>query len=315
MRSTWFLVVALAATTACDVGGVDEVEPDDEGDAEPLALAAGNAVTDEATVAQVNPYYGGRFSDLDIKGDETYRTARRLAGFIRDSWPRLSVIGMEEIDNLANAQKLAEILTETTGHPWAVQHFGAGSNDLPATQEAIFWRSDLWSVVEVLGTRQVEALDSARGPSTLSVRFGGILLRRNTTSHELAMFAGKLAWLGKKHDGVAIDNGDRAEEVDRLRTWIDNKLAAHPSATRVVAMDVNAGYDTAPWRHMRAQFGDGGDDRPTHWTFGAKRLDGLFWDYDAGAKRSDAFGFVGGPYRSVNFGSDHRAVAARIKLR
>ncbi|HEY5922417.1 MAG TPA: hypothetical protein VIV11_12135 [Kofleriaceae bacterium] len=317
MRSTLCLFVLGFA--ACDVGAI-EVEPDDEGDpepAQPLALGAEArmATADEATVAQINPYYGGRFSDLDTKGPVTYRTARRMAAFIRDSWPRLSVIGMQEIDNVENAQKLAEILATTTGHPWNVQHFGRGSDNMPSTQEAIFWRSDLWTPIEVLGTRQVEALDTARGPSTLSVRFGGLLLRRNGTNRELAMFTGKLAWLGRKHNGVPIDNGDRAEEVDRLMTWIDNKLAAHPNATRVVAMDVNAEYDTAPWRHMRRQFGDGGDDRPTHWTFGANRFDGLFWDYDAGAKRSDNFGFVGGPYRSANFGSDHRAVAARIKLR
>ena len=302
------LLLPIVCAFAC--GELEELEPDDEGDVEQEA-----SVVNAATVAQVNPYYGGRFSDLDTKGPETYRTARRFAAFVRDNWPRLSVIGMQEIDDVANAQKLAQILTDTTGHPWAVQHFGRGPDNMPSTQEAIFWRSDLWTVIENLGTRQVEALDTAAGPSTLSVRFGGILLQRNGTTHELAMFTGKLAWLGKKHDGVPIDNGDRAEEVDRLRKWIDAKLVAHPNATRVVAMDVNAGYDTAPWKHMREDFGDGGDDRATHWTFGAKRLDGLFWDYDAGAKRSNDFGFVGGPYRSAAFGSDHRAVAARIRLR
>lgn len=292
----------------------EEVEPDDEGDPELGVEEQAATSVNAATVAQVNPYYGGRFSDLDITGPETYATARRFAGFVRDMWPRLSVIGMQEIADAANAQKLAQILTDITGHPWAGQHF-PGPASLRSTEEAIFWRSDLWTPIEVLGTRQVEALDTAAGQRTLSVRFAGMLLKRNGTNHELAMFTGKLAWLGKKSGGEPIDNGDRAEEVDRLRTWIDVKLAAHPDATRVVAMDVNASYDTAPWRHMRLQFGDGGDDRPTHWTFGAKRLDGLFWDFDGGPKRSDGFGFVGGPYRSRNFGSDHRAVAARIRLR
>jgi endonuclease/exonuclease/phosphatase family metal-dependent hydrolase len=129
------------------------------------------------------------------------------------------------------------------------------------------------------------------------------------------MFTGKLSWLGKKRDGRVLDNDDRAKQVDVLLEWIDNKLAAHQDATRVVAMDVNASYDSAPWQRMRRVFGDGGDDRPTIWTFGARRFDGLFWDYDGGAKRSDNVGFLGGPYRSANFGSDHRAVAARIELR
>jgi hypothetical protein len=303
-------ILACACVTADD----EELEPADDGDVEVIDEARA-AARDEVTVAQINPYYGGRFSNLDIKGPETYRTARRMAAFIRDRWPRLSVIGMEEIENAENAQRLAKILTAFTGHPWAVQHFGRGANGLRSTEEAIFWRSDVWTPLEVLGTRQVAAHDTARGPATLSVRFGGILLQRNGTSHKLAMFAGKLSWLGRKHHGNPIDNADRARQVDTLRTWIDNKLAAHPTATRVVAMDVNADYESAPWQRMRRQYRDGGDDRPTHWKFGAKRLDGLFWDYDAGPKRSGDFGFVGGPYRSANFGSDHRAVAARIKLR
>jgi hypothetical protein len=322
------LVFSVLSVLGCGVTDEGDIEPDDEGDAEiidPLEVgeagelgeAAKAATAAYATVAQINPYYGGRFSDLDTSGPVTYRTARRMAAFIRDNWPRLSVIGMEEIEDAANAQMLAQILSDTTGHPWVAQHFGraTGPDALPSTEEAILWRSDVWNVVEVLGTRQVEALDTSRGPSTLSVRFGGILLQRTGTPHKLAMFAGKLAWLGRKHNGVPITNDDRAQEVDRLMTWIDAKLEAHPTATRVVAMDVNAGYDTAPWQHMRRHYSDGGDSRATHWTFGAKRLDGLFWDYDAGPKRSDDLGFVGGPYRSASFGSDHRAVAARIRLR
>jgi hypothetical protein len=301
---------------ACAVGEGEDVEPDDEGDAEPISAEA-SASKDVATVAQINPYYGGRFSDLDRSGPVTYQTARRMARFIADNWPRLSVIGMEEIANPENATMLAQLLTEVTGHPWTAQYFGRGTqaDALPSTKEAILWRSDVWTPLEVLGTREVAAVDTSSGPSTLSIRFGGILLQRNGTSHKLAMFAGKLSWPGKRHNGRLLDNDDRARQADTLMTWIDAKLAGHPTATRVIAVDVNAGYDTAPWRHFQRHFGDGGDDRPTHWTFGARRIDSLFWDYDAGAKRSDNFGFVGGPYRSANFGSDHRAVAARIKLR
>lgn len=312
--SAWCAWLCLA--TACVAADDESVEPDDEGDAEPVereAFAGG----DLATVAQINPYYGGRFSDLNIKGPVTYQTARRMARFIANNWPRLSVIGMEEIADAANAQMIAQILTEETGHPWTAQHFGraSGADALPSTEEAILWRTDVWTSLENLGTRQVEAIDTERGPMTLSVRFGGMLLQRIGTSHKLAMFAGKLVWLGKRRNGRPLDNDDRAREAETLMTWIENKLAAHPTATRVIAVDVNAGYTTAPWVRFRRQFGDGGDDRPTHWMFGAKRLDGLFWDYDAGPKRADSFGFVGGPYRSASFGSDHRAVAARIRLR
>ena len=311
----WCCVLA-----ACVVGEDDRaIEPDDEGDAEPLTISAESSATsgDFATVAQINPYYGGRFSDLDLAGPETYKTAHRLGHYIATNWPQLSVIGMEEIADATNAARVAQILSQETGHPWAAQHFGraSGPDAMPSTEEAILWRTDVWTPVENLGTRQVAAVDTARGPKTLSVRFGGMLLRRAGTNHDLAVFAGKLTWSGKKTDGRALGNEDRANQADILMTWVDNKLAAHPNATRVIAVDVNAEYGSAPWQHFRRQFGEGGDSRPTHWTSGERRLDGLFWDYDGGGKRRDDFGFVGGPYRSANYGSDHRAVAARIRLR
>lgn len=321
MRSLKWVAWCCVLATACTVGDEEfgEDPADDEGDAEPLTISAESAANagDFATVAQINPYYGGRFSTLDLSKPQTYETAHRLGRFIAQSWPRLSVIGMEEIADAANAAKLAQILTQATGHPWTAQHYGRGSgaDALPSTEEAILWRTDVWTPVENLGTRQVAAVDTSRGPATLSVRFGGMLLRRTGTSHELAIFAGKITWPGKKTNGRLLDNDDRARQADTLMTWVDNKLAAHPNATRVIAVDVNADIGTAPWRHFQRHYADGNDTRPTHWTFGARRIDGLFWDYDAGVKRGDAFGFVGGPYRSAAYGSDHRAIAARIRLK
>ena len=56
-----------------------------------------------------------------------------------------TVIGMQEIADAANTQKLAQILTDITGHPWDVQHF---PERRPAsTEEAIFWRRDLWTPI------------------------------------------------------------------------------------------------------------------------------------------------------------------------
>src|SRR5436190_11245601 len=257
----WWCTLLLAACVVGDGDGESEPEPDDAGDAEPIAIEAEGAGTtgDFATVAQINPYYGGRFSDLDIKGPVTYQTARRMARYIADNWPRLSVIGMEEIADATNASRVAQILTEVTGKPWASQHFGraSGADALPSTEEAILWRSDVWSVAEVLGTRQVDAVDTDRGPQTLSIRFGGILLRRTGTAHELALFTGKLAWLGKRKNGRPLDHDDRAREAATLMEWVDNKLVAHPNATRVIAVDLNAGYGTAPWQKFKTKYGDG----------------------------------------------------------
>ncbi len=163
------------------------------------------------------------------------------------------------------------------------------------------------------GTRQVEAMDTAAGPESHSLRFGGLLLRRTGTERDLAMFVGKLAPLGHTAGGEPLTNQDRADEVDRLMRWIEKKLEGHPRATRVIAVDPNADYGTEPWDHLRRHYWDGDDDRPTHFAFGARRIDYLFWDMDAGPRRTD--GFLLGPRVSPSFGSDHRAVIARIYVR
>ena len=90
--------VAVAVASGCIVGDDEgdegeSIEPQDSGDVEPLTIEAGGGA-DAATVAQINPYYGGRFSDLNIRGPVTYQTARRMAGYIANNWPRVSVIGM-----------------------------------------------------------------------------------------------------------------------------------------------------------------------------------------------------------------------------
>ena len=294
---------------------VPDLDPGDPGD--DLSSIEAPLVIEEASVAQCNPFYGGKFSGLDTTGAVTYKTMTRFGDFVAARWPRVSVIGMQEITSEQNAQDIAMILSARTGHPWQVQRFGRGTyaGALPSTQEAIFWRSDVWTLGDVFGTREVQRIDSSLGKASFSIRFGGLLLTRNGTAHRLAMFTGKHTWLGRKRNGKAIDNAARAKEAQTLMAWIDEKLAGDPTATRVIATDVNADYSTAPWDQYRKHYADGGDQRATHFQYGSRRIDALFWDYDAGPRRSSAFGFVGGPYRSDGFGSDHRAIAARIKLR
>src|SRR3954467_6587923 len=114
MRFALLLLLA-----SCTVGDPIDDEPDGEGDADgPSDIIENAAVIDEASVAQVNPYFGGKFSDLDTSGPATYLTAHRLGAYIRTKWPRLSMIGMEEITSEQNAMDVAGILTKETGHPW-----------------------------------------------------------------------------------------------------------------------------------------------------------------------------------------------------
>src|SRR5688572_7631346 len=264
------------------------------------------------TIVQVNPFYGGRHDGLDHRSPKTYRTARRFARRLDERYRRTSVIGMQEITSTANADRIRSILEEETGHPWEVRHFhqSTAPDALPSSQEAIFWRSDVHEVIEDFGTREVEQFDHRGGKQSL--RFGGLLLRRIGTGRELAMFTGKLVPLGKRRDGRLLTNFHRAREAARLMRWIDSKLEQHPTATRVIAVDANADFGSAPWQRFRTEYWDGDDDRATHFTFGARRIDFLFWDHDAGPRRTD--GFLLGPLVSPDFGSDHRAVIARVHV-
>jgi hypothetical protein len=314
-------IALLLVLAACEVGdpdaavGPDAGATDEDGDGDGDETAQSLTDVGGTTVVQVNPYYGGAYDTLDRSKPRTYGTARRFARMIQERYHRASVIGMQEITSAENAERVRQILAEETGRPWAVRHFGRGSypGALPSSQEAIFWRSDIHHVVDDLGTRQVDLMDTDAGPSTQSLRFGGLLLRRTGTERDLAVFVGKLAPPGHRRDGHLLDNGDRAAEVDRLRGWIGRVLEHHRHATRVILVDANADLGTPPWRHLRRDFWDDGDGRPTHFDFGARRIDFVFWDMDAGDRRTD--GFLDGPFVSPAFGSDHRAVVARVYVR
>ncbi len=272
--------------------------------------------TGEVTAVQVNVFHGGRFDTLDTSGPETYGTARRFAQMLATDYKRTSVIGMQEIVGEDNAAMIRQILEEETGHPWRFRYYdrGAEAGALAAYEkEAIFWRDDVHVLEEDFGTVEVDQLDSGDGPRTRSLRFAGLLLRKRGTLRELAVATGKLVPLERRRDGVVLDNQDRAAEATRLLEWLDETLAGRPDATRLIAVDSNADYGSPPWQVLRTPSWDGDDDRPTHFTYGARRIDFLFWDMDAWARRTD--GFRLGPFVSADFGSDHLAVAARLYMR
>ncbi|HUS66901.1 MAG TPA: glycoside hydrolase family 43 protein [Kofleriaceae bacterium] len=265
------------------------------------------------TVAQVNPYKGGQFDDLDPGGPVTFGTARRFAAMLATSYKRTALIGMQEAVSADVAEEVRAILDEETGHPWAVRFFDADPDGPPAYERlAIFWRTDVLEVVDDLGVHEVERLDSGAGPRTRSLYFAGLVMRLLGTQRDVALFTGKLVPLGREIDGVEVDNDDRAAEAARLRAWIADALATHRGTSRVIAIDTNADRGTAPWTELRAELWDGDDDTPTHFAYGARRIDHIFWDMDGGPRRTD--GILVGPYVSADFGSDHRAVVARVHV-
>lgn len=303
-----WLLILLVATAAC-------TDADDFDDVDTEMIEETLTGSGDTTIIQVNIFKGGSFDRFPNQGPGSYGIARRFARMIDKRYRRASVIAMQEVTSAANADKLRAILEEETGKPWRVQHFGTATyaDALPVvSHQAVFWRGDVHELVENFGTRQVEVVDTSAGPLTQSLRFGGLLLRRLGTQRTLAVFTGKLAPLTYERAGRRLTNADRAKEVARLHAWIENKLAAHPGATRVIGIDTNADYGTRPWRELRRHYWDDGDDRPTHHTYGARRIDYLWWDADAGPRRTD--GFVLGPYVSPDFGSDHRAVIARVRV-
>jgi GH43 family beta-xylosidase len=269
----------------------------------------------DLTVAQLNPYKGGQFDDLDSSGPVTFGTARRFAAMLAQSYKRTAVIGMQEAVSADVVESVRGILVEVTGHPWDARLFDTEPGAQPAYERlAILWRADVLDLVEELGSVEVDALDSGAGPRTRSLRFGGLLLRRRGTRRDVGVFTGKLVPLGREIDGAPVDNDDRAAEATRLRAWIAQVLAPHPDATRVIAVDTNADVGTAPWVDLRGGgFWDGDDDTPTHFAYGARRIDHLFWDLDDGPRRTD--GFLLGPFVTADFGSDHRSVVARVHVR
>lgn len=300
-------VVLTGALTGCAADTPGGEEEDVESTSDALSTAGG------IEVVQVNPFYAGAYEKPDRTSEKSWHTAKRFGHALLTNHTHAAVIGMQEVESAAAAEKVRGILNVETGRPWAVRWFNKkiGSDD-PATGEAIFWRPAVFDKVDDFGTKEVEDLDQ-NGKRDLSVRFGGLLLQRKGTTRKLAVFTGKLARFKSRSDGNPIDNGDRAKEIRVLKRWIDEKTAAHRRASRVVLMDMNATYGSEPHAEMMKEYQDGGGKEHTHFTYGPKRLDYIFWDYDSGKKRPD--GIFGPPHVSADFGSDHRFVSAKVYMR
>ena len=314
---------ALLACAALTLGACGAAPESDSEDTDTLV----DALSEEGhlQVVQYNPFYGGQYPKYAYAEEgwqslpKSYETMEAFAASLQTKYPNAAVIGMQEIVSESNAQQIQQRLVAATGKPWLHVHFGNATHPdalAHSTEEAIFWREDLVSFIQDFGTREVQRYKKGDG-SLVSVRFGGALFQKKNTDRWFGFFTGKLTPRNQTGaDGQPLDDGDKVEEVERLSAWMTKKLANHPYATRIVTMDMNAEFGSAPWKRMSSSMSDAKDSTTT-WksphTGEWRRYDYVFWDVDAGGKRKG--GFFDDPHVMGKTGSDHKAVIADVYVR
>ncbi|MBI4871537.1 MAG: hypothetical protein HY814_08215 [Candidatus Riflebacteria bacterium] len=267
------------------------------------------------TVVQCNPMVGGAYTE-GKSGKCTWDTAKRFARLIAKDCPDAAVIGMEEVIGADQASKNKEILDKATGKVWEFAFESQGVNDA-SSGLAIFWRKDRVAFFKKLGKTEIERLDEGGG---YRVRFMGVLLREVASGKPFGVFTGKITWDGGIINGHGVTEKDRVKEAKRLKDWIRQVMASCADAPRIIAMDMNSPHGSPTYKEMNAEYENDGSDQATHDSllrvFGRsimrRKLDYLWYDADAGARRSG--GFASRAVRSEHFGSDHRAIWAKVRL-
>lgn len=277
------------------------------------------------TVCQCNIFDGGKWTEQD-QSVVTYNTADRFAQFVASvnppgsTHPPIAVIGMQELMSETDRLTIEGYLETYTGVAWNSARTAQGINGTSGI--GMFWRPDL---VELrpeweLGNVVVEQIDNG-----YVVRFVGRLFRKVGTDDAFGFITGKLVWGDAILNGHAITEEERRQEAIRLKTWIlqgDSTypgMSGFPGTSRVIATDLNTDTGTSTWDEMNLEFSDPSSQH-THNSFSGttvmdwfgKRLDYVWWDYDAYGKRSGGFASV--PTRSGHVGSDHRSVYATVEL-
>lgn len=150
--------------------------------------------------------------------DPTHEVAREHAS--------AGIIGMKDVESLGEADRVRDRLAAETGATWKVRwfHRHLGPHSMPIAGHAIFWRPDLFDLVQDFGTSRERE----------SVQFGGLLLERKDSGERLAVFAGKLAWWNEAESTGRADREERMRKAAALRAWIDEKTSAHPDASRIL---------------------------------------------------------------------------------
>ncbi|MBI2892940.1 MAG: endonuclease/exonuclease/phosphatase family protein [Deltaproteobacteria bacterium] len=300
----------------------------DSGDAGEASAQVDAGPPGVITVVQSNIECGGKYADHACSGEVTYDTATRFADLMdADSVGDPAVIGMEEVSDsinddgpwagMTNHETLLQILEEETGRDYEVEFFEQGV-DGAGSGHAIFWRPTLVAPAENFGTHDIERL-----ANRYIVRFAGMLFTTVDGAHSFGIFVGKIVWgTAEIQDGDEVwpaTPEDKEREARDVRAWIDLVMAPYPDATRIITTDLNAAdreleapFYTSPAYLAMAEEYDAGETTFAT-TASGERLDYIWWDWDSGERRTD--GFVEGPRRSMDFGSDHRFVWADVLVR
>ncbi|MDH7602787.1 MAG: Ig-like domain-containing protein [Armatimonadota bacterium] len=285
----------------------------------------GHSAAGTVTVCQCNIYDGGKWTEQD-KSTVTYDTAKRFAQWVASvnpqgsTFPPIAVIGMQELMTETDRATIQSFLQQYTGAPWESARTPQGVNGTSGI--GMFWRTDLleYRPEWYLGEKVIETIDNG-----YVAKFVGRLFKKRDSDEAFGFFTGKLIWDDAVLNGHTITEEERRQEAIRLKTWIREGepgspgMSCFPGTTRVIACDLNSDTGTLTWQEMDQEFSDPANEH-THNSFWGtlamdlfgKRLDYIWWDYDAFAKRPG--GFVYGPQRSPHFGSDHRAVYATIEV-
>ncbi len=282
---------------------------------DPIAGLSTTAGPSTLAVVQCNPLVGGAFTE-GKSNKVTWDTAKRFARLIAKDCPDASVIGMEEVIGVDQAKQNKQILDQATGKTWEFAFESQGVKDA-SSGLAIFWRKDQLGLIRRLGKVAIEVLDEGGG---YRVRFMGVLLVQLSSSRPFGVFTGKITWDGAKIGGERVTEKDRVAEARRLKSWIGRVMAGCSDAPRIIAMDMNSPHGSPTYKEMLADYESDGSAEPTHDSllrlFGRsilrRKLDYIWYDADSGPRRTG--GFIGRAVRSEHFGSDHRAVWARVKL-
>ena len=259
------------------------------------------------TVVQVNIENGGSLTN-GRDGVASFDTARRWARLMASaSLSDAAMIGMQEIG--PSDPEAEKILLDTTHLPWKSIRYAQGGS-AQGSGFAIFYRADRVELIEDLGTVTLGRIDNGYEP-----RFGGGIFRELSSGKRFGFFTGKLIWAGAVMNGSPVTEAERVREARIVQSFVSEKMSVEPSSARILAMDMNAGFQSlthAAW--LQAGYADGGASSATfdsHWNllFG-KRLDYIWMSSGSGNPAT----FLEPPHRSEDFGSDHRMVWVRVAI-
>jgi hypothetical protein len=312
---SFVMAAALAALAASGCAADSGDDATDAADDEAVGMTSEElAKAGAVKVVQCNPYFAGAYAFPDrAKAPRDWSTAEALSRAMKRAKSEGSVIGMEEVLSIEEAEKVRGIL----GPSWMFRHWTVVKNGHHALGVAIFYRSDLHDLVKDFGRLDVDHIDSATfGAASYPVIWGGALLRDKRSGKSFGVFTGKLVWAAQKKHGKGIDEDSaRVAEIGRVERWIDENMAPHAGATRIITMDQNDDRGSPPWRALSRHYDDGGATKDT-WTSPAHksyRYDYVFWDDQTEKARRARH--LPAPYTSSKLTSDHQLVTADVALR